>query len=331
MLAWLAAARGREAECRNHLGRALELGGPGVNVGVYTTRILGLLELALGNPGEALKHLERLDFALDREGVGEPSLFMATPDLIEARVQSGQRTEAMERLVAFEKQAERTRRTWALAAAARCRGLLEPDFDRAFEAALGWHEQTPTPFERARTELCFGERLRRSKRRSEARERLNSALDVFEQLDADAWVKRTLSELRAAGDSSADDAGVASRPQGRGRSHQPRGGGGALPEPQNSGVAPESCVQQARSEIPDRAGATFCAGRGAPRGSRIRLGSGLYLQTVEPHTLHRYSDLPCAFSRPVACQTRLVLVKTRHTHGLDLTGFSRRSWFICTA
>jgi len=172
-----------------------------VIVGVYTTRILGLLELTLGNPGEALKHLERLDFALDREGVGEPSLFMATPDLIEARVQSGQRTEAMERLVAFEKQAERTRRTWALAAAARCRGLLEPDFDRAFEAALGWHEQTPTPFERARTELCFGERLRRSKRRSEARERLNSALDVFEQLDADAWVKRTLSELRAAGES----------------------------------------------------------------------------------------------------------------------------------
>jgi Bacterial regulatory proteins, luxR family len=37
------------------------------------------------------------------------------------------------------------------------------------------HDAVPTPFERARTELCFGEWLRRARRRSEARAHLRAA------------------------------------------------------------------------------------------------------------------------------------------------------------
>ena len=59
----------------------------------------------------------------------------------------------------------------------------------------------PTPFERARTELAWGERLRRSGRRTEARERLNGALQIFERLGAAPWAERARGELRASGQS----------------------------------------------------------------------------------------------------------------------------------
>jgi DNA-binding NarL/FixJ family response regulator len=58
----------------------------------------------------------------------------------------------------------------------------------------------PCPFERARTELCFGERLRRARRRSEAREPLRAALARFESLEATPWIDRTTAELRATGE-----------------------------------------------------------------------------------------------------------------------------------
>ncbi|MFI9557786.1 helix-turn-helix transcriptional regulator [Nonomuraea endophytica] len=56
------------------------------------------------------------------------------------------------------------------------------------------------PFERARTELLYGEWLRRARRRSEARAPLRSALEIFERLRATPWAERTRAELRATGD-----------------------------------------------------------------------------------------------------------------------------------
>ena len=51
------------------------------------------------------------------------------------------------------------------------------------------------PFERARTELSYGARLRRSKRIGPAREQLRSALDVFQRLLAEPWAARARREL----------------------------------------------------------------------------------------------------------------------------------------
>jgi DNA-binding CsgD family transcriptional regulator len=72
-------------------------------------------------------------------------------------------------------------------------------FDEAFSRALELHEQRPTPFERARTELAFGTRLHRARRRVEARTHLREALDAFEGLGAAPWAERARAELRAAG------------------------------------------------------------------------------------------------------------------------------------
>jgi DNA-binding NarL/FixJ family response regulator len=62
------------------------------------------------------------------------------------------------------------------------------------------HESDPSPFQRARTELCYGERLRRARRRADARERLHSALATFDRLGARPWAKRARLELQATGE-----------------------------------------------------------------------------------------------------------------------------------
>ncbi len=55
-------------------------------------------------------------------------------------------------------------------------------------------------FATARTRLAYGERLRRSGRRIDARVQLNQALGVFERLEAVPWAERARSELRATGE-----------------------------------------------------------------------------------------------------------------------------------
>ena len=57
----------------------------------------------------------------------------------------------------------------------------------------------PQPVRRARTQLCYGERLHRARRRSDAREQLTHPLHTFEQLAADPWAERVRRELRATG------------------------------------------------------------------------------------------------------------------------------------
>jgi DNA-binding NarL/FixJ family response regulator len=65
---------------------------------------------------------------------------------------------------------------------------------------MALHARTEMPFERARTELCYGERLRRARRRAEARDQLHAALETFQRLGAEPWADRARNELRATGE-----------------------------------------------------------------------------------------------------------------------------------
>ena len=201
ILSWIEAARGLDAECRAHVTRLWNVSEfARTTAGAYAGRILGLLELGMGRNEEAIKDLQPVAQTLALAGLLAPTLFQEVPDLIEAFVHAGRRAEAEAWLLTLHKQAAAGPGTWALAATARCRGLLEEDFQPAFEEAMLLHGRVDMPFERARTELCFGERLRRARRRAEAREQLRAALATFELLGAEPWADRARNELRATGE-----------------------------------------------------------------------------------------------------------------------------------
>ena len=206
-LAWLAAVEGRESEAREHAGRAGELAQHGVGFHLLQARLqatLGLLELGLARPLAAIEKLRAVADLAERHGVREPGVLPYAPDLIEAYARAGEREAATRELEKLAELAGVLDRRWALAAVARLRGLLGPDddLDEHFGAALELHEQgAGSAFERARTELLYGERLRRAKRRIEAREHLRSAVELFDGLGAAPWSEQARRELRASGES----------------------------------------------------------------------------------------------------------------------------------
>jgi DNA-binding CsgD family transcriptional regulator len=60
------------------------------------------------------------------------------------------------------------------------------------------------PFTRARTELAYGEWLRRQRRATESRQYLRAARDTFDALGTSPWGERARRELRAAGERSTE-------------------------------------------------------------------------------------------------------------------------------
>lgn len=209
-LAWLEAYEGREEDCRHHAGLALELAQlheMGL-VKAWCWTALGQLELGAGRPETAVDHFLRCQAELSGAGINDPDLAPA-PDLIDASVRLGRRAEALKILEAYVPLARAKGQPFALARSTRAQALLLPDKEMAaaFTEALAFHSKTPDSFERARTELFFGERLRRARRRREAREQLRAALRTFEHLGAEPWAERALAELRASGEtvSARDD------------------------------------------------------------------------------------------------------------------------------
>ncbi len=207
VLCWLAAVEGRESEAREHAARADELAQRGLGNRLLRARLqatLGLLELGLARPLAAIEKLVPVADLAERHGVREPSFLPYAPDLIEAYARAGDRQAATRELAKLAELAGALDRRWALAAVARLHGLLgrDDDLDEHFGAALELHEQgAGSAFERARTELLYGERLRRARRRVDAREHLRSAVELFDGLGAAPWSEQARRELRASGES----------------------------------------------------------------------------------------------------------------------------------
>lgn len=196
-LAGIEAARGAEAACRRHLAAALDLGPEDVLLRAYALRAEALLDLGRDAFDDASRTLERLDALLIDGGFASPGVVAFLPDLVEAHARSGRLVDAAAALRRLETQVESGAPPATIAAAARCAGLLAdpPTFAGHFEDALRAHDRVETPFERARTELCYGERLRRARRRSDARLHLERAVAAFERLGATPWARRARREL----------------------------------------------------------------------------------------------------------------------------------------
>lgn len=162
--------------------------------------VLGFLELSTGDPERADQWLRELPAWLESHGWAEPTDF-AWINAIEAMIAIGELGEARDCLTRYEQLARRSDSPWALATAARSRGLLaaaegEVDTARAaIDQALAEHDRMHCPFERARTLLAAGQVRRRAREKRSAREALEQALQTFDQLGARLWANQAREQL----------------------------------------------------------------------------------------------------------------------------------------
>jgi DNA-binding CsgD family transcriptional regulator len=205
ILARAAARCGREEECRTLVEQVFAVArehGLGIHAG-NALLALGELELAAGRPSESLTHLE----ALWRAGPGASSVsskLVGVPDLVEAATRTGRRDRAHEALAFYDNWVTNTGSRFELPLLERCRGLLADDASALphYDEALRLQSDAERPFERARTELVYGEALRRSRQPKHARDHLRNAIELFDQLGAAAWSERARTELRASGETA---------------------------------------------------------------------------------------------------------------------------------
>jgi DNA-binding CsgD family transcriptional regulator len=152
---------------------------------------------AQGDSAAALHHLS---------GMRVPALHrMAALDRIEAAVRAGDTERARAWVDELTPFATATQRPWALGAVELGCALTAADpadATAAFEAAVGHYQRAARPYDLARTQLAYGEHLRRTNRRVDARPQLRSALERFTDLGAAPLVERATQELRASGETA---------------------------------------------------------------------------------------------------------------------------------
>ncbi len=203
--AWLQARQGRERECRAHAAEAAALCAE-LGVGlfeVWAIQALGDLELALGHAQDAIEHHQAQERTLRERGMADVDLSPA-PELVDALLRTGRAREAAAAAAAFCDRAQEKGLPWALARAARCRGLIADadGIEAPLERARGRHAPTPPAVETARTRLAYGARLRRARKRVKAREQLRAAAQEFDRLGARPWAEQAAAELAATGETA---------------------------------------------------------------------------------------------------------------------------------
>jgi DNA-binding CsgD family transcriptional regulator len=160
-----------------------------------------LIELSVDNPSGAWRAAEPLARYWETHRISEPVGLWFLPDALEAIIALGELDRAEALLDSFQRCAESLDRTWGMATAERCRGLLcaaRGDQTGAVEhlqRALLHHGRIDMPFELAHTLLCLGRVHRRGRQRKDAREALTRAYHVFDRIGATLWADKARAEL----------------------------------------------------------------------------------------------------------------------------------------
>lgn len=196
-LALVEAMRGNIVECRRLATTAQTRG---ADTELWHPRdihdALGLAALCEGDSQTALRHLESaaVPQPLGSPFFGRPS----TADLVESWIRADH---VLPDGVAKRIAASVPEQYPAMAAMIwRCRAVAGTHDPReAFEAAATRYAAARLPWQEARTQLAYGERLRRSGKRIDAREHLRYALHLFDDAGSTAWADYAARELTACG------------------------------------------------------------------------------------------------------------------------------------
>ncbi len=167
--------------------------------------VLGFVALSRGDAKAAHAELGPLLERLGDAGVREPTWARLVWSELDALVELGQLDQAAALAEELAARGRALDRPFALATAARARGLVlaaRGDVDGALaelERSLAEHDRLGWPFERARTLLALGVVLRRGKQKRAARQTLAQALALFDGLGARLWSAKTTAELARIG------------------------------------------------------------------------------------------------------------------------------------
>jgi ATP/maltotriose-dependent transcriptional regulator MalT len=203
-LAHVEAIRGQEHEAAAHIAKALEAaersGDAYLGAGAQAAK--GLVQITLGRYAEAAHTLGEI-VSPDRSDLTFVATVGPAADAIEAIVRGGLSAVGAEAPLALLRDWTRHLPSDAnRAILARAEALLEqapPEEGFAQAVRLG---HSLTAFEKARTQLLYGEWLRRQRRRSDARTYLREAARLFGSIGAEPWVSRAENELRATGETA---------------------------------------------------------------------------------------------------------------------------------
>ena len=205
--ALVAAHRGRVDEARAAITRGLDAAAAAgtAPAALELRATLGFLELSLGRFAEAARPLDALRAAVEDTDLREPAMFRYHGDAIEVDVALGRRDAARALIEEADRDGRALDRTWLRVMAARGRALLDAaEGDPAGAAAaaaraVALHERLGQPFEEARTLLVQGGIARRARQKAAARDALERALAIFEELGAAAFAERARGELARVG------------------------------------------------------------------------------------------------------------------------------------
>jgi DNA-binding CsgD family transcriptional regulator len=197
----LAACRGDAAEAERVIAKALREAnthGEGV-VLTYGEYARAVLNNGLGRYEAALSAALSAS-AQDELGVSTRSLV----ELVEAAVRGANPDVAVEALGRLRERTRAATSDWALGIEARSRALLSDGelAEKLYREAIERLGRCRLRFELARAHLLYGEWLRRERRRTDAREQLQRAQEMFTEMGAGPFAERSSRELLATGETA---------------------------------------------------------------------------------------------------------------------------------
>jgi DNA-binding CsgD family transcriptional regulator/tetratricopeptide (TPR) repeat protein len=169
-------------------------------------RARGIAELLSHDPARAAQSLRAVWEYTQREGIDEPGVFPAAPELVEALAELGELDEALSVGGRLRELAEEQEHPWGLATAKRCGAIVALasggyDEGAAVElaSAAADYERLGLRFDHARSLLSLGRAQRRVKKWGAARDSLEAAVAAFDEQGSPGWTEQARSELARVG------------------------------------------------------------------------------------------------------------------------------------